>query len=331
VIAALVVSLSALVPTRSEAAGEIYWFSLLSDDPIGAIRFYSNLFGWQIDKSPTSGFLMTRNGIPFANITQIKDRIPEAKESLWLAAINVDDIDQSVRTAKSLGATVHVDITQLQGWGKFALIEDPEGAPLILAKPSRPLGGNQGYSGWRWAELWTPDTASAEKFYSKVIGYKREDVTVGADTYTVLGVGGKRNAGLVELDKPNIAPRWAPYVGVTDLRGILVRVWQNGGKVLREPAEIDFAAAGKNRVALILDNTGAALFLYQLDERATADPGVAAEVNAGAMRNTQSTQIPSGDGGSNVNFSMSVSVGFGAGWGTVYPAYPRGGFGPPPF
>ena len=47
--------------------------------------------------------------------------------------------------------------------------------------------------------------------------------------------------------------------------------------MLREPAEIDFEAAGKNRVALITDPTGGAMFLYQLEETARADPVVAAQ------------------------------------------------------
>ena len=43
----------------------------------------------------------------------------------------------------------------------------------------------------------------------------------------------------------------------------------------REPQEIDIEAAGENRVALIADPSGAALFLYQLDEQASVDPIIA--------------------------------------------------------
>jgi predicted enzyme related to lactoylglutathione lyase len=328
--AALLACAVALLPGRSQAAGEIYWFMLLSEDPIAAIRFYSNLFGWQIETGPAGGWLMMRNGTPFAGINKIEDRIPDASESVWLAAINVSDLPKSVSTAKSLGATVHRDVTEVKGWGSFAVIQDPQGAPLMLVRPQRPLGGNQGYSGWRWAELWTPDTAAAEAFYAKVIGYKLENVAVGGETYNVFGADGKRNAGLIKLDRPGVAPRWAPYVGVTDLKGILVRVWQNGGKVLREPAELDFAAAGANRVALITDNTGAALFLYQLEERATPDPGVIAEVNPNGMRSQSSRPAESSSSEPNVSFSLVYSTGFGPGWGTMYPTLPYRSLGPIP-
>jgi predicted enzyme related to lactoylglutathione lyase len=224
----------------------------------------------------------------------------------------------------------------VDGWGSFALIQDPQGAPVSLVDPERhSLGGTNGYSGWRWAELWTRDTDGATDFYKKVIGYEREDVPSGDEHYAVFGTAGKRNAGLIWLQQPEIASRWMPYVGVSDLRGILVRVWQLKGKVLREPAELDFAVAGANRVALIADPTGGALFLYQLDEKAAADPIVVSQTAAATSARRDRARDRSDDGsGSNVNVSVSVhyGYGFGPGWGGgFYPMLPYGNFGPRPF
>jgi predicted enzyme related to lactoylglutathione lyase len=325
-VAALIGSATTFAP-RGEAAGEIYWFSLLTEDATAASAFYSELFSWQIEPSPTGALMAVRNGTPIAGISQIEDRIPTTSESMWLAAITVRDVAEALATAKQLGATVHEEVTELPGWGTFALIQDPQGAPLSLVVPERPLGGTQGYSGWRWAELWTHDVDGAANFYTKVIGYEREEVTVGEQRYTVFRSDGKRNAGLVALDQPQIAPRWAPYVGVSDLRGILVRVWQLRGKVLREPSEIDFEAAGKNRVALITDPTGAAMFLYQLDEQATADPGVAARTTSGSISSAQRAASTDRTG-PNVSVSVSYGYGFGPGWGGAYPSMTYRAMGP---
>jgi predicted enzyme related to lactoylglutathione lyase len=314
----------AFLPARAHAAGEIYWFSLLTEDVGAASQFYSELFGWDIVQSPTGGLMALRDGQPFAGINRIEDRIPGTSESLWLAAIAVTDPAKSVATAKKLGATIRQDVTDLPGWGTYSVLQDPQGAPLLLVKPARSLGGTTGYSGWRWAELWTPDTKAAADFYGQVVGYEVEPVAVGNETYDVLRSAGKRQAGLVALDRTDIAPRWAPYVGVTDLRGILVRVWQAGGMVLREPAEIDFAVAGANRVALIADPTGAALFLYQLDERASNDPGAVAD----ARRASPPPPPPPSGSGSNIRVSVTVGYGFGPGWGSAYPAYLRPTLGP---
>lgn len=319
-----------LLPTRSQAAGDIYWFSLLTENAAEASKFYSDLFGWEITDSPRTGALMAlRDGQPIAGISQIEDRVPGESESLWLAAITVDDLAKAVATAKELGATVHEDITNLPGWGSFALIQDPQGAPVTLALPERRLGGRQGYSGWRWAELWTHEPDKAVDFYTKVVGYTVEQMPMGDSTYTVFGFPGERNAGLVALEQPEIASRWAPYVGVTDLRGILVRVWQLGGQVLREPSEIDFAAAGANRVALILDPTGAAMFLYQLDAQASVDPNIGAQ-NTSRSAPPRSSSSSSDRDGPNVDVSVSVSYGYGYGfgpsWGPAY--YPAWGYRP---
>jgi predicted enzyme related to lactoylglutathione lyase len=323
-----VLSPTALLSERSEAAGEVYWFSLLSDNMFAAMGFYMELFGWEFETSPTGAYMAMRNGTPFAGLSNIEDRMPGSSgESLWLAAITVADIEKSVATAKELGATVHTDITHLPSWGTFALIQDPQGAPLILVVPERQLGGNEGYSGWRWAELWTRDTEAAKDFYTKVIGWEIEEVPVGDDTYTVFRSDGKRNAGLVELGQRRVEPRWAPYVGVSDLRGILVRVWEKGGKVLREPAEVDFEAAGRNRVALIADPSGGAMFLYQLEERASADPGIAAQTTTSSF----SEQQPGSSHSGGPNVSVSVSVSYGTGWGTAYPRMPYRPYGPVPY
>ena len=92
-----------------------------------------------------------------------------------------------------------------------------------------------------------------------------------------------------------------------------------------QPAEVDFAAAGANRVALVADPSGAALFLYQLDERATADPGAIAD----ARRASSSPPPPRPSGGdSNIRVSVTVGYGFGPGWGSAYPSYLRPTLGP---
>lgn len=318
-----------LMPARGEAGGEVYWFSLLTEDLPGSITFYRELFGWEVERSPTGAWMAVRDGTPFAGLNQIEDRVPGASESMWLAAITVDDLAQSVATARELGGTVHEDITELAGWGSFALIQDPQGAPVSLVVPERPLGGNEGYSGWRWAELWTHDVGAAADFYTKVVGYRLERVNVGDQFYdTFVGTAGNRNGSIVELERAEVAPRWMPYVGVTDLRAMLLRVLQNDGVVLREPEEIDIEAAGENRVALITDPSGAALFLYQLDEQASVDPIIAERAAAGPNRPTR--PVARNDDGPNVYVSVAVSYGYGFGpsWGTAYPGMPYRYYGP---
>ena len=47
----------------------------------------------------------------------------------------VDDINVGTAKAKSLGATVMKDVTEIPGVGWFSIFTDPTGAALALFKP----------------------------------------------------------------------------------------------------------------------------------------------------------------------------------------------------
>jgi predicted enzyme related to lactoylglutathione lyase len=55
-------------------------------------------------------------------------------QSFWLAYVLVDDIEASTKKAKSLGATVMKDVTEVMGMGWLSIIVDPTGAALGLWK-----------------------------------------------------------------------------------------------------------------------------------------------------------------------------------------------------
>ena len=56
--------------------------------------------------------------------------------SSWLAYVLVDDIAAATEKAKSLGATVIKEVTEVMGAGWLSIIVDPTGAALGLWKPS---------------------------------------------------------------------------------------------------------------------------------------------------------------------------------------------------
>jgi len=321
-VAASAVVLLSTLPSRSEAAGEVDWFSLLTEDADAAITFYSELFGWTVEPSPTGAYVVLRDGVPIAGISQIEDRLPGVAESMWLAAIAVADIEASVRDARALGATIREDVSNVPGWGRYALIQDSQGAPALLVRPARILDGTGGYGGWAWAELWSHDTEAAAAFYAQVVGYEPGEARIGGQDYAVLRHGDTARAGLMTLEDEAIAPRWMPYIGVSDLRGILVRVWAGGGEVRLEPSEIRSEVGGAGRVALIADPTGAFVFLYQLGERAEVDPNV-----AGRSLSGDDPRAGGRDAGPNV--SIHLTYGFGPGWALGYPVYPYRPYGLP--
>jgi hypothetical protein len=52
--------------------------------------------------------------------------------SSWLAYVAVDDVRAATDRAKSLGATIVRDVTQIPNVGSFSIFIDPTGATLAL-------------------------------------------------------------------------------------------------------------------------------------------------------------------------------------------------------
>ena len=55
--------------------------------------------------------------------------------SAWMPYVRVDDIDQSTKKAKKLGATICKDVTEVEGMGWLSIISDPTGAMIGLWEP----------------------------------------------------------------------------------------------------------------------------------------------------------------------------------------------------
>jgi predicted enzyme related to lactoylglutathione lyase len=99
-----------------------------------AKTFYKSLFAWKLEDVP-----MGNNSYTMINVEKgtgggmMKHPVPGAPSS-WLAYVEVDDINAATQKAKSLGATVMKDVTEVMDAGWFSVIIDPTGAALGLWK-----------------------------------------------------------------------------------------------------------------------------------------------------------------------------------------------------
>jgi len=107
---------------------------LNTPDPEKAKAFYSKLFQWQLEELPNPA-------VPDGSYTLIKvgegtgggmmKQVPGGPAG-WLAYVEVADIHDATRKAKTLGATVMKDVTEVTGMGWLSFIRDPTGAVLGL-------------------------------------------------------------------------------------------------------------------------------------------------------------------------------------------------------
>jgi uncharacterized protein len=98
--------------------------------------FYGQLFDWTLQDVPMgdSNYTMIQPGTGTGGGI-MKHPTPDAA-STWLAYVLVDDIAASTEKARSLGATIAKDVTEVTGAGWLSIIIDPTGAMLGLWKPT---------------------------------------------------------------------------------------------------------------------------------------------------------------------------------------------------
>ena len=111
---------------------------LATTDLDGAKSFYQSLFDWKLNEMDMGGG-MSYTMIDVGEGTgggMMKHPMPGAP-SAWLAYVNVDNIAAATAKAKSLGATVLRDVTEVPNAGSFSIIVDPTGAMLGLWQPKQ--------------------------------------------------------------------------------------------------------------------------------------------------------------------------------------------------
>lgn len=122
---------------------KVLHFEIPADDIERAKDFYGSIFGWQFQTTPIGdGEYTTIVTTPVDEQTQlptepgaingeIMQRSPTGPSSPVIA-IDVDDIDRSLKEIEAQGGRVLTPKTSIPGMGAFAYFEDPEGNTLGL-------------------------------------------------------------------------------------------------------------------------------------------------------------------------------------------------------
>jgi predicted enzyme related to lactoylglutathione lyase len=109
---------------------------LATTDVDKAKSFYRSLFDWTLNDMDMGGG-MTYTMIEVGEGTgggMMQHPMP-GHPSTWLAYVGVDDIRMSTEKARSLGATIVREPTEIPNVGWFSIFTDPTGAALALWQP----------------------------------------------------------------------------------------------------------------------------------------------------------------------------------------------------
>jgi hypothetical protein len=102
----------------------------MTNDVAKAKAFYGKLFDWELEDVPGMDYTLIKVGEGTGG-GMMKNPVPGSPSS-WLAYVLVDDVAAATEKAKSLGAAVHKEVTEIPDIGRFSVIADPTGAVLAL-------------------------------------------------------------------------------------------------------------------------------------------------------------------------------------------------------
>jgi predicted enzyme related to lactoylglutathione lyase len=252
--------------SNADPRGKFVWHELLTADTAGAGAFYPKVVSWKSqpwDKDPSYTLWMTKAG-PIGGVANLEDG-----NGRWLAYVGVEDVHATVAQAKSMGAKVIKDVTDMPETGTYAVLTDPQGGEFAVFKSHNP-GGNGGAPGigeFSWHELATSDPDGAVSFYSKLFGWgvgPKHDMGPEFGTYHLMLHGGEQFVGIFK--SPNVPTGWMCYVRVDDAGKAANAAKGAGGRVINGPMEVP----GGDWIAQVLDPAGVMFAVHERKAAAAA-------------------------------------------------------------
>jgi uncharacterized protein len=116
------------------------WNELYTTDAKKVGDFYANLFGWSREPMPTpmGEYTVFKKGdSQAAGMMQITKEMTGMPPH-WVVYFAVDDSDRTVEKAKGMGAQVMVPPTDIPNIGRFAILNDPQGADFAVIRLTMP-------------------------------------------------------------------------------------------------------------------------------------------------------------------------------------------------
>ena len=255
--------------------GRFVWYDLLTNDREAAARFYGAVLDWGTQPFEVPGkepYLMwTRGGTPMGgSMTMPAAEVDAGVKPHWLGYIAVEDVDGSVAKAGSLGGKTLVPPTDIPTVGRFAVLEDPQGAffAVFRSLQAGPAPGEPQEGDVSWHELATHDVEAAFAFYRDLFGWQE------ASRYDMGEMGTYLMFAPPEVAVPQGMaggiyampgkPGWLYYVRVGDLEAALERVRKHHGQVAHGPMEVP----GGDHIAQCFDPQGGPFALHERKKKA---------------------------------------------------------------
>jgi predicted enzyme related to lactoylglutathione lyase len=230
--------------------GDFVWHELRTTDAKAAEEFYTHVVGWEATGSGDPGgipyTLLSVGGLSTAGLMQLTpEMLQGGMKPSWAGFIGVDDVDAYAKRIEQAGGKIQCPPQDIPTIGRFAAVEDPQGAAFLLFKgsleaaPPRPSAGTPGTVGWN--ELSANDEQSAWPFYSDLFGWT-VDTTMDMGPngiYRIFKNGEARIGGMMTRDPKNTpVPFWLFYFSIEDIDKASTRIKEKNGQIIMGPHQV---------------------------------------------------------------------------------------------
>ena len=119
--------------------GALCWNELATTDTSKAKEFYTRLFGWSAREGDVAGAYTKwlLDGVPIGGMMEIQPEWGNVPPH-WTPYIQVADCDATADKVKAFGGGLTMPPTDIPKVGRFAAIQDPQGAMISIVKLDHP-------------------------------------------------------------------------------------------------------------------------------------------------------------------------------------------------
>ena len=269
--------------------GQFVWYELSTPDVDAAVKFYPRFTNWGTQKFDENYTMFTHKSVPIAGIFRLNNEMKsKGIPPNWMPYIECDNVDVTADKAKSLGATVTAGPDDIPGTGRFAVIQDPQGAVFGIYKTfnqSNAWDGENVVGRFSWHELMTNNHAVAATFYSALFGWEKiseQDMGPGAGMYYMYGKNGKMYGGMFTTppEMAGMHPFWLVYIHVKDVGKAVTIATKNGATVQRPQMDIPGGS-----IAILGDPQGAGFAVHHSAPVEASKPAAAVKAAVNAVAN----------------------------------------------
>lgn len=111
--------------------GAFSWNELMTPDPAAAAHFYHQLLGWTFDtmEMGMGPYRVVKVGeAAMGGIMGMPPDAPAGMPPVWGCYVTVDNADETAGECAALGGKVLMPPTDIEGVGRFSVLQDPQGA-----------------------------------------------------------------------------------------------------------------------------------------------------------------------------------------------------------